>query len=43
MDHRSVIALFAIAYPDATAIKRMPAIMNLYFLPDMGRMNGHSL
>ena len=33
-------ALLAAAQPDPTPKKRMPAIMDLHLLPDMGRMTG---
>jgi hypothetical protein len=31
-------ALLAVVSPDASAMKRMPAVVNFNFLPDMGRM-----
>lgn len=33
-------ALFAVVAPDPAPIERVPPVMNFYFLPDMGRMNG---
>jgi hypothetical protein len=36
-------ALFAVASPDAAPIERVPPVMNLNFLPDMGRMTGRLL
>jgi hypothetical protein len=33
-------ALFAAVPPDAPSVKRVPAVMNFSFLPDMGRMDG---
>jgi len=38
-DFRSA-ALLAVVTPDMPTIKRMPAVMDLDFFPDMGRMSG---
>ncbi|PTB21725.1 hypothetical protein C9I57_03470 [Trinickia symbiotica] len=35
-------ALLDVSNLDAAAIKRMPTVMNLNFLPDMGRMSANS-
>ncbi|MBC8740946.1 hypothetical protein F6X40_30500 [Paraburkholderia sp. UCT31] len=40
MDDLTSAATLDVFNLDATPIQRMPAIMNLDFLPDMGRMNG---
>ncbi|SAL07495.1 hypothetical protein AWB78_08602 [Caballeronia calidae] len=40
MDDLTSAATLDVSNLDATPIQRMPAIMNLDFLPDMGRMNG---
>jgi len=42
MDNTSVIALLDVSDSQAMAIERVPAIMDFYFLPDMGRMNWDS-
>jgi hypothetical protein len=38
MDDAAAGALFAVMRPSATAVERMPAVVNLNFLADMGRM-----
>lgn len=38
VDYLAVGALLAELAPDATPIQRMPAVEDLNFLPDMGRM-----
>ncbi|WFN15521.1 hypothetical protein [Burkholderia contaminans] len=43
MDDLTSAAPLDIPDLDATSIQRMPTIMNLDFLPDMGRMNGKLL
>ncbi len=40
MDDLTSAATLDVFNLDATPIQRMPTIMNLDFLPDMGRMNG---
>jgi hypothetical protein len=40
IDKAASDALLATVPPDTTPIKRMPAIMDLDLLPDMGRMTG---
>ena len=35
----TVRTLFAALHPQSSTIKRMPTIVNVNFLPDMGRMN----
>ena len=42
MDNTTTAALFAISIAHLTPAKRMPAIVNLYFLSDMGRMSVES-
>jgi hypothetical protein len=41
MDDPTSAALLNISNRDATTIQRMPTIVDLNFLPDMGRMNGN--
>ena len=41
MDDSTSTALLHISDLDATTIQRMPTIVDLNFLPDMGRMNGN--
>jgi hypothetical protein len=43
MDDLTSAATLDVSNLDATPIERMPTIMNLDFLPDMGRMNGKLL
>jgi len=43
MDDTPAATLFAISNAHLTPIKRVPAIVNLQFLPDMGRMSVESL
>jgi len=38
VDYLAVGALLAVLAPDATPIQRVPAVEDLNFLPDMGRM-----
>jgi hypothetical protein len=40
MDETSGLAILAALPTQALAVKRMPAVMNHDFLPDMGRMDG---
>jgi hypothetical protein len=40
MNEASGLAVLAIMPTQATAVERMPAIVNHDFLPDMGRMTG---
>ena len=40
MDKTSGLAILAALPTQALAVKRMPAVMNHDFLPDMGRMDG---
>jgi hypothetical protein len=35
----SARAPFGVQFPELAAMQRMPAVMNLHFLDDMGRMN----
>ena len=39
MDNPAARTLFAALRSQSSTIKRMPTIVNLNFLPDMGRMN----
>lgn len=39
MDNATANALLTVLHAQATAIEWVPAIVNLDFLPDMGRMN----
>jgi hypothetical protein len=39
MDNRAARTLFAALHPQSSTIKRVPTIVNLNFLADMGRMN----
>jgi hypothetical protein len=39
MDNGAARTLFAALHPQSSTIKRVPTIVNLNFLPDMGRMN----
>ena len=39
MDKPAARALFALLHPKSSAVKRVPTIVNINFLPDMGRMN----
>ena len=39
IDNSTVRTLFAALHPQSSTVKRMPAIVNVNFLPDMGRMN----
>ncbi|WP_321857461.1 hypothetical protein [Paraburkholderia tropica] len=41
MDDSTSTTLLHISNLDATAIQRMPTILDFDFLPDMGRMNGN--
>jgi IS66 C-terminal element len=41
MDHPTAAALLNISYLEATTKQRMPTIVDINFLPDMGRMNGN--
>ena len=38
VDNLARCALFAVLTPHTTAVQRVPAVKNLDFLPDMGRM-----
>jgi len=38
MDDTAAGALLAVMRSNSSAIKRMPAVVNFNFLPDMGRM-----
>jgi hypothetical protein len=38
VDNPAVRTLFAVLYPQSSAVKRVPTIVNINFLPDMGRM-----
>ncbi len=38
VDNLARCALFAVLTPHTTTVKRVPAVMNLNLLPDMGRM-----
>jgi hypothetical protein len=39
MDDAAAGALFAVLRSNASAVERMPPVVNFDFLPDMGRMN----
>jgi len=39
MDDPAARTLFAVLYPQSSTVKRVPSIMNINFLPDMGRMD----
>jgi hypothetical protein len=39
MDDPAARTLFAVLHPQSSTVKRVPTIVNLNFLPDMGRMD----
>ena len=39
MDNPGARTLFAVLHPQSLTVKRVPTIVNLNFLPDMGRMD----
>jgi hypothetical protein len=39
MDKPAVSALFAVLHPKSSTVKWVPAIVNINFVPDMGRMD----
>jgi hypothetical protein len=39
IDNPTVRTLFAALHPQSSTVQRVPTIVNLNFLPDMGRMN----
>lgn len=39
MDNPATRMLFAVLHPQSFTVKRVPTIVNLNFLPDMGRMD----
>jgi len=39
MDNPAARTLFAVLHPQSATVKRVPTIVNLNFLPDMGRMD----
>ena len=39
MDNPTASTLFAVLYPQSSSVKRMPSIVNINFLRDMGRMD----
>ena len=42
MSHATPCTLLSATQLDVTPVQRMPTILNLDFLPDMGRMTGQS-
>ena len=39
MDNPATRTLFAVLHPQSLTVKRVPTILDLNFLPDMGRMD----
>jgi hypothetical protein len=39
MDNPAACTLFAAPHSQSSTVKRVPTIVNINFLPDMGRMN----
>jgi hypothetical protein len=39
MDNPAACTLFAALHPQSSTVERVPTIVNINFLPDMGRMN----
>ena len=39
VDNPAARTLFAVLHPQSSTVKRVPSIVNINFLPDMGRMD----
>jgi hypothetical protein len=39
VDNPAARTLFTVLHPQSSAVKRVPTIVNINFLPDMGRMD----